>query len=1055
MATGKTSRSYPIKHLTCDKALALEPKPESGRSTGLALSGGGIRSATFNLGVLEYLHETGILKNLNYLSTVSGGGYIGAWLSANARRNSAFLDPATSWEKPISHLRRYSNYLSPKVGFLSADTWTMGMVWFRNALLMQITVFLAISAALLIPRLIEFAFIDWPAAGPFRAAAFFLTLVALCGVAGNLRSLRNTSSWILQANRWRYGLAGGVAFWAAAAWLSTQFSWLEAPTQPQWVPAFLCAIALVAGGFLLIPAAVKLSGEDRLDYGQGWTQIMTVLPLFLSASMAGSVMYDYAAQPQFLNASYTTLLTQAIRAWAFPMSFVFACFLMLSICSVDLTSWKGYGVAILVAPLSTATLYALLCAVQLLLVHLRSFDGGRFHAFILAPSLILFSFSLSAVLMIGLLGIRAMEQHREWWSRLAAWMAIYSAGWLAVSLAAFYGPWLAGKFTGFSAHWPAIGAWVATTAAGLFAGNSSSTSGSKSDSARQKILEAIAHIAPFVFIGGIVLLISTIVHVLLLELAGTASGPYLTGSAYWTNFVSLDFSSTLTLALIAGALLALFAWRIDINDFSLNAFYRSRLVRCYLGASRAERDPQNFTGFDPGDDLRLERLAPTQYSGPFHIVNCALNLGGASDLDIQTRQCANFTLTSLYCGSRRDRNEKHEEHVGYFPTSEYLNRGGGLTLGQAISVSGAAASPNMGSHTSPIVAFLLTVFNVRLGWWFPNPAGTASDTTSPNFSFRYLVKELFGSAGEDSNFLMISDGGHFENLAVYELIRRKCSVIIAGDAEADPDLTFGSLGALIRLCEVDFGAEISIDVSSIRPDSATGFSRSHCAVGAIRYEDGSTGALIYLKSSLTGDEDTATRQYKSSHASFPHQSTADQFFSEDQFESYRRLGRHIAAHAFEHVVVESGKLTPETLDSLAAVWTPQLASGAAFTSLAGRLSSLWSRLSSDRDLGFLDQELFPSAGAAPFSASPEARRDAFYFCCELLQLMENVHLELNLQDTYHHPDQQGWMQLFRQWAQSPTLYDTFQKTKDTYGLRFQHFFESRLRGEAARGATAS
>ena len=151
------------------------------------------------------------------------------------------------------------------------------------------------------------------------------------------------------------------------------------------------------------------------------------------------------------------------------------------------------------------------------------------------------------------------------------------------------------------------------------------------------------------------------------------------------------------------------------------------------------------------------------------------------------------------------------------PTNAYGGTRGDPTLGQAISVSGAAASPNMGYHTSPVMAFLLTLFNVRLGWWFPNPGRRRHRHPSPRFSLRYLVAELFGGANDKSKFVMVSDGGHFENLAAYELVRRRCRVIIISDGECDPTLAFEGLGTLIRMCEVDFGYQITIDVNAIRP----------------------------------------------------------------------------------------------------------------------------------------------------------------------------------------------------------------------------------------------
>ena len=91
-----------------------------------------------------------------------------------------------------------------------------------------------------------------------------------------------------------------------------------------------------------------------------------------------------------------------------------------------------------------------------------------------------------------------------------------------------------------------------------------------------------------------------------------------------------------------------------------------------------------------------------------------------------------------------------------------------LRLGTALSISGAAASPNMGYHSSPAVTFLMTVFNARLGWWLGNPAREKWCEPGPRSGF-YLFKELFGRTNANSKYIYLSDGGHFENLGVYEL----------------------------------------------------------------------------------------------------------------------------------------------------------------------------------------------------------------------------------------------------------------------------------------------
>ena len=159
-----------------------------------------------------------------------------------------------------------------------------------------------------------------------------------------------------------------------------------------------------------------------------------------------------------------------------------------------------------------------------------------------------------------------------------------------------------------------------------------------------------------------------------------------------------------------------------------------------------------------------------------------------------------------------------------------------LGLGSALAVSGAAASPNQGYHSAPAVAFLMTVFNVRLGWWLQNPAQLRQwRHMGPRWGILYLLSELLGMADESSKYVYLSDGGHFENLGIYELVRRGCRFIVACDAGMDPGFEFEDLGNAIRKCQVDLGVTIDLDTRPIRPDPATGRALAHCAVGTIRY----------------------------------------------------------------------------------------------------------------------------------------------------------------------------------------------------------------------------
>jgi hypothetical protein len=189
----------------------------------------------------------------------------------------------------------------------------------------------------------------------------------------------------------------------------------------------------------------------------------------------------------------------------------------------------------------------------------------------------------------------------------------------------------------------------------------------------------------------------------------------------------------------------------------------------------------------------------------------------------------------------------------------------------------------------------MTMFNARLGWWLGNPRhGLTYGKSSPNLGLLYYLNDLLGNTTDRSDYVNLSDGGHFDNLGVYELVRRRCRYIIACDAEQDGNLTFGALGNAVRKCRNDFGVNIQLEPAAIRPASPGERSRVHCVMGTIEYQDGQRGRLLYLKSSLTGDEPADVLEYAARRTSFPHQSTANQWFDESQFESYRALGYHIA-----------------------------------------------------------------------------------------------------------------------------------------------------------------
>jgi hypothetical protein len=522
---------------------------------------------------------------------------------------------------------------------------------------------------------------------------------------------------------------------------------------------------------------------------------------------------------------------------------------------------------------------------------------------------------------------------------------------------------------------------------------------------------------------------------------------------------------------ISVVFVGLLSWRFDINLFSLHYYYRNRLVRCYLGASRdGKRQAQPFTGFDPNDDYKLADIRTDL--GPYPIINAALNLVSGDELAWQQRKAASFVFTPKFCGYKvwnRKADKLYLELEAYRRTKNYGDGSGGkrgISVGTAMAVSGAAVSPNMGYHSSPATAFLLTVFSMRLGLWIGNPRHKKGwSEKGPSFALWPLMAELFGLTNEHRPFCNLSDGGHFENLGIYELIRRRCRFIIAIDASGDEKFGFRDLGNAIRKCRVDLDTEIVVPAAALCPEKETKRSLQHCSVGTICYPDSMTGILVYIKPTLTGNETTDILNYANEHPEFPHQSTADQWFNESQFESYRKLGYHIGCTVFCNAKEQAGKgerfNTTAFFIALRQRWyPPSLALGKAFTKHAEALDRLLERLRQSENLAFLDTQIYREwnslAGnfkektnekpAQPLGlpSTYEERREGFYFCNALLLLMECVYQDLNLEEEFEHPGNRGWMNLFRHWSWAAMVRATWSISVFTHGARFQSFCERQL-----------
>ncbi|MFP5403249.1 MAG: patatin-like phospholipase family protein [Gammaproteobacteria bacterium] len=875
---------------------------------GLALSGGGIRSATFALGVIQALAKLRLLRGFDYLSTVSGGGYIGSWLSALIHRTRQpgqtaaeavaaverglggdrrpwCADDAPASECPPEHpavrfLRRYSNYLTPRLGALSGDTLAAVSIFLRNLLLNQ---------GVLI--------------------AFFATLLTLPYL-------------LLEGGRWLLAPTG-----------------LDALARPLGVAGLPLVYGLAILPLLLAVAACALSlmrfgAQDRFNAsGPGFIVGWVVLPALLSAALFAVALQAHAGS---IDATLWQWVQGTTVVYLVPWVMVFwvksggtqiAWVALRKLARLwaarrdarrlrdalsDAVHWAAGVVrfawqipwTLIAGALGGVLFYGIQQAMAAL-----PDDGRLAYALGFFTPLILLSYSLAVTVHIGLMKRLYAENDREWWARLGGFILLAALAWpLAFAVTYYAAPlltWLAGLALAGGL------AWAASSVAGVLLGKSALT-GPQGKSG----LNAVALLAPYVFVSGLAILLAALLHGVLASPSGLCErcvpvaggphlGPILQDSMF--NLGQVAWTDVLWVGGACAAVFGLFGWRVDVNLFSLHGFYRNRLTRCYLGATRVgdddRRNPHPFTGFDPKDDLPLSHLAEQR---PFHIVNAAMNLTGGEDLAWQTRRAAAFAFTPGHTGYEYWDSEGRR--IGaYRPTAQYaanhfafLNEPGGILLGNVVATSGAAANPNMGYHSSAALSALMSVFNVRLGRWSGNPRdAVAWRKASPRFGGLALIQEVFGLLDSRAPFLNVSDGGHFENLGVYELVRRRCRVVVAVDAGCDPGYQFEDLANAIRKCWTDFGTRIDIDLAPLRPQGDGKRNPSHFAVGCIRYPNApEPGVLVYIKASLTGDETSDVKQYADRHPSFPHQSTADQFFDENQFESYRELGRHVGLKVF-------------------------------------------------------------------------------------------------------------------------------------------------------------
>lgn len=348
----------------------------------------------------------------------------------------------------------------------------------------------------------------------------------------------------------------------------------------------------------------------------------------------------------------------------------------------------------------------------------------------------------------------------------------------------------------------------------------------------------------------------------------------------------------------------------SINHTSLHYFYAARLRRAFLGAANPKRFPAgspiyDASEYEKGDDVPLQAYRPFSFGGPLHIINVTLNNSMAPGNNLWWPDCKGQNLAVSSIGYNWSSTH----------SAQWEDKRPPLSLAQWVAISGAAASTGMGQSSTGATSLLAALFNIRTGlWWHRESRRVFYRSFWAELSNRYRSEEI--------NDWYLSDGGHFENLAVYEMVRRRIPRIVAVDAGGDSEYQFEDLGNLIRRVKLDFQCELQLadatQLATVFPNQSLHrhfgqLDQLHAAQPEPRWHQNPSNVkravllhghfeqsdqhfpakdiyILYIKPTLTRQESPDILRYQLEHPDFPHESTADQFFDEAQWESYRKLG---------------------------------------------------------------------------------------------------------------------------------------------------------------------
>lgn len=892
--------------------LAGRAPREGPYTVGLAFSGGGIRSATVSLGIMQKLAGAGLLKHADYLSTVSGGGYIGSaltwWLRGNAQCEPGYESMYDTQDRfpfgtrdpklpeyaagngraedrlltPLQYLRVQGNYLAPGNGL---SIWS-GVAVVARAILLNLMIWIPIAA--LVMGLIY-------ALGrlPFLKGLPFAVRMAAPGTLETAADVVGTSGQV-ELNQ----------------------------TIP---PLFLLMLVLAVVLFILF-----IFGSINHSL-LSWTNLTESETARTSADMAAPV--EKAKWYSWLLVGLVALaglvLLVATLLWMQPaVKFLFA---------------NGRSMAPeMPGPMPGIILWAIVLVGTVVAIAFLGRDGrsARFNSENQRSAGAVLLFLLGFLALSYIADYLVPDNARSLWARApASLLFIYVLGYLAFTT------YLIGLFTRHILRAEAV--------ANPLAEMQNPTPALLQYRARRVFEWFFGRILFFIIalivIGSLPLVSSYINYGLggvwtALGLGITLGGHVLSrirGNSRLTEItiiigaalfaygillvghrLALSFmeGEPTQRALIAAAVIvALIAgWFVNTNHIGLHRFYRDRLMEAFLPDAASLRRDTNAPATAANERKLVDCWSEIWSKGPYQIINANVVLTNSTQRKYRLRGGDNFMLTPQFIGSSA---------TGWYPTARTAN--GDMTLASAMAISGAAANPRgaAGGHgltRSTFVALAMSLLNVRLGYWIPNPRHGV-----PNLLLRRpnhfwpggVYAATRGGYTETAKWLEIADGGHFENLAVYELVRRRCGLIIVCDGGQDNASSYGDLVTAVQRIGQDFGATVYFDME-VKKSGSNAFENSSPAqmiatptlkdypkgaefaekgyfVGRIDYGQRGgkgwpeTGILIYLKSALIRDLAIGAKGYRGAHHDFPNESTGDQFFDEEQFEAYREVGYRI------------------------------------------------------------------------------------------------------------------------------------------------------------------